>query len=156
MPEKKNKVVATNKKAYFNFYLDQTWECGIALKGGEVKSIRAGEVNFKDSFARIEDDEMYLYSLHINPYPQASYLNDEPDRVRKLLLHAKEIQKIKALVQEKNLALVPTKIYFSKRGMVKLEIAVGRGKKLYDKRDTSKKREIDRGLKRRMMGQKGK
>ncbi|MCK5580206.1 MAG: SsrA-binding protein SmpB [Candidatus Omnitrophica bacterium] len=143
-----SKTVATNKKAYRNFHLSQTWECGIALAGGEVKSIRAGEVNFKDSFARIDDGEVFLYSLHINPYPQASYMNDDPDRVRKLLLHKKEIKKIKAVVAEKNLTLVPTKIYFNSRGLVKLEIALGKGKKLFDKREDIKKRDTDRALRR--------
>lgn len=142
-----SKPVATNKKAYHNYFLSQTWECGIALTGGEVKSIRAGEVNFADSFARTEGDEIFLYNLHINPYAQASYLNDDPIRTRKLLLHKKEILKIRSLIQEKRLILIPTKIYFNARGLVKVEIALGRGKKLYDKREDIKKRDIDRELK---------
>jgi len=142
------KVIATNKKAYHNYFLAQNWECGIALTGGEVKSIRNGEVNFADSFARADEGEMYLYNLHINPYTQASYLNDEPARKRKLLLHKKEILKISSMINEKAMLLVPTKIYFNKKGFVKVEIALGKGKKVYDKREDIKKRDIDRDIKR--------
>ena len=140
------KWVATNKKAYHHFALSQTFECGIVLNGAEVKSVRAGEVNFKDSFARIEEEELYLYNLHIDPYLQASFLNVEPDRRRKLLLHKKEIKKLAGLKTQKHLALVPTKIYLNDRGFVKIEIALGKGKKLYDKRESIKKRTIDREL----------
>ena len=139
-------VIATNKKAYRDYFFSDKWECGIELKGGEVKSIRAGHVNFKDTFARIDENEIFLYSLHIEPYKQASYMNDEPDRVRKLLLHRREIKKINGIVAQQNLALVPTRIYFNSRGFVKIEIALGKGKKLYDKRETIKRRNIDRDL----------
>ncbi len=139
---------ATNKKAYRNYELTDKWEGGIVLNGGEVKSVRAGEVNFKDSFARIEEGEVYLYNLHINPYTQASYLNDEPDRRRKLLLHRKEIARIDALIKQKSLNLVPTKLYMNARGLVKVEIALGKGKRLYDKREDIKDRALDRALKR--------
>ena len=139
-------AIATNKKAYRDFFFSDKWECGIELKGGEVKSIRAGKVNFKDTFARIDENEIFLYNLHIDPYVQASHMNDEPDRVRKLLLHRREIKKINRIIAQQNLALVPTKIYFNKRGFVKIEIALGKGKKLYDKRETIKKRNIDRDL----------
>ena len=142
------KTIATNRKAYHNYHLEGTWECGIALKGGEVKSIRAGFVNFKDSFARIEDDEVHLYNLHIDPYREASFMNEEPDRVRKLLLHKREIAKMSTKVNERGFVLVPTKIYFNNRGFVKVELAIGRGKKLYDKREDVKKRSIDMALKR--------
>lgn len=141
-----SRAIATNKKAYRDFFFSDKWECGIELKGGEVKSIRAGGVNFKDTFARIDENEIFLYNLHVEPYAQASYLNEEPDRVRKLLLHRREIKKINRIVAQQNLALVPTKIYFNKRGFVKIEIALGKGKKLYDKRETIKKRNIDRDL----------
>jgi SsrA-binding protein len=146
--------VATNKKAYHNFFLTEKWECGIALNGGEVKSIRAGEVNFKDSYARFEQEEIFLYNLHINPYLQA-VTTSEPDRPRKLLLHKREIKRIKAHAQEKHLALVPTKIYFNARGYVKIEIALGQGKKNYDKRETMKKRDIDQSLKRTLKTRRG-
>ena len=142
------KPVATNKKAYHNFHLSQNWECGIALQGGEVKSIRAGEVNFADSYARVEGEEIYLYNLQINPYLQASYMNQDPDRKRKLLLHKKEIERIIGFVAQRGYILIPTKIYFNKRGFVKLELALGKGKKAYDKREDIKKRDIDRELKR--------
>jgi SsrA-binding protein len=143
-------VIATNKKAYRDFFFSDKWECGVELKGGEVKSIRAGHVNFKDTFARADKGEILLYSLHIEPYKQASHMNDEPDRVRKLLLHKREIRKIEGIVAQKNLALVPTRVYFNKRGLVKIEIALGKGKKLIDKRDAIQKRDIDRDLDRAM------
>ena len=120
-------VVATNKKAFRDYFFSEKWECGIELKGGEVKSIRAGNVNFTDTFARVEGNEAFLYNLHIEPYRQASYLNEEPGRVRKLLLHKREIQKIHGIIAQKGLALIPTKIY---------------------KRETIKKRDIDRDLRR--------
>ena len=123
------------------------------LAGAEVKSIRANNVNFKDSFARIEADEVYLYNLHIEPYLQASYLNEDPDRKRKLLLHKKEIKKLAGLLSQRHLALIPTKLFFNSHGFVKVELALGKGKKLYDKREAIKKRtiarEIDRAVKRR-------
>jgi len=139
-------TIATNKKAYRDYFFSDKWECGIELKGGEVKSIRAGGVNFKDTFARIDENEVFLYSLHIDQYKQASYLNDEPDRPRKLLLHRREIKKINGIITQKNLVLVPTKVYFNNRGFIKVEIALGKGKKLYDKRVTIQKRNIDRDL----------
>ena len=147
-------AIATNKKAYRDYFFSDKWECGIELKGGEVKSIRAGGVNFKDTFARIDESEIFLYNLHIEPYAQASYMNDEPDRARKLLFHRREIKKINGIIAQQNLALVPTKIYFNKRGFVKIEIALGKGKKLYDKRETIKKRNIDRDLGRAMKSRK--
>ena len=142
------KDIATNKKAFRDFFFTETWECGLALTGGEVKSIRAGEVNFADSFAAVQKGEIYLYNLHIAPYAQASYLNTDPDRPRKLLLHKKEIEKVVGLATQKNLALIPTKLYFNNRGFVKVALALGRGKKLYDKREDIKKRDIERELKR--------
>ena len=140
------KTIATNKKAYRNYFIQDTWECGIELKGGEVKSLRAGKVNFKDSFARIEESQVYLYSFHILPYEQASYMNTEPDRKRRLLLHKREIKKIYSTVTIKQMTLIPTKIYFNNRGLVKIEIGLGKGKKMYDKRETIKKRAIERSI----------
>lgn len=142
------KPIATNKKAYHNFFLKDKWECGIVLSGGEVKSLRAGLVSFKNSFARIDEGEMYLYDLHITPYKEASYLQEEPDRRRKLLLHKKEINRIYGKLRQQGLTLIPTKIYFNARGLAKVEIALGQGKKQYDKREVRKKRAIDMGLKR--------
>ena len=141
-------TIATNKKAYRDYFFSDKWECGIELKGGEVKSIRAGHVNFKDTFARVDENEVFLYKLHIEPYKQASHMNEEPDRVRKLLLHKREIKKIHGIIQQQNVTLIPTKIYFNNRGLVKVEIALAKGKKHYDKRDTIKKRDVDRELRR--------
>lgn len=143
-------AIATNKKAFRDYFLSNQIECGIELQGSEVKSLRAGEVNFKDSFARIEGNEVYLYSLYIAPYLQASYLNIDPERKRRLLMHKKEIKRLGSTVAEKNLTLVPTKIYFNKRGLIKVEIALGKGKKMYDKRETIKKKDINRELQRVM------
>jgi SsrA-binding protein len=143
-------AIATNKKAYRDYFLSDFRECGIALAGGEVKSVRAGHVNFTDAFALITKGEVFLYNLRIDPYAQASYLNTPPERSRKLLLHKKEISKLAGQTTSKGVVLVPTKIYFNKRGIVKVEIAIGKGKKSYDKRETIKKREVDQDLRRRM------
>lgn len=143
-----SKPVATNKKAYRDYFFLQTWECGVALKGGEVKSLREANVSFTDSFARIEGEEVWLYNVHITPYLEASYLNEDPDRKRKLLLHKKEINKILGLVAQKNLTLIPTKIYFNKSGFAKVELALAKGKRQFDKREAIKKRDIDRELRR--------
>jgi SsrA-binding protein len=137
-----------NRKARFNYTLGQSWECGLMLQGSEVKSVRAGHVNFKDTFARVEKGEAFLYNLHIDPYQEASYMNPEPDRVRKLLLHKTEIKKMGIQVVERGKVLVPTKLYINNRGLVKVEIAVGTGKKLFDKREGIKKRDTERSLRR--------
>ena len=143
-----SKPIATNRKAYRDFAFTETWECGIALNGGEVKSIRQGGVNFKDSYARVEKKEIFLHNLHIDPYAHAGIQSLDPVRKRKLLLHKREIRKLIELAAQKRLILVPTKLYFNKGGFVKLELAAGRGKKLYDKREDIKRRDIDRSLKR--------
>lgn len=143
-------VIATNKKAFRDYYFTGTWECGIALSGSEVKSIREGNVNFKDSYALAKNEEIFLYNLHIEPYRQASYLNVESQRPRKLLLHKKEIRKILGYVTQRHVALIPTKLYFNNRGFVKVEIAIGTGKKQYDKRESIKKKDIQRDLSRRL------
>lgn len=143
-----SKAIATNKKAFRDFFLYDRWECGILLNGGEVKSLRAAEVSFTDAFARVEGPAVILYNLYITPYLQASYLNTEPARPRTLLLHKKEVEKISDLVTQKKLALIPTKIYFNKRGLAKVEIALGKGKKFFDKREDIKKRDTDREMKR--------
>jgi len=138
--------ISTNRKAFRDFHFEDRWECGIELKGGEVKSMRLGNVNFKDSFARVDGEEVFLYNLHIPPYAQASFMNEDPDRPRKLLLHKKEIKKILGLTTQKGLTLIPTKIYFNKRGFLKVELALGKGKKIYDKRDDIKKRETQKQI----------
>ncbi len=142
------KLLASNKKAFRDYHLLEHWECGIALTGSEVKSLRGGGVNFKDSFARMDGEEIFLYNLFINPYSQAGSNQPESDRARKLLLHKREIGKIIGQVTQKGLTLIPTKIYFNKRGFAKVEIALGKPKKLYDKRDDIKKRDLDREIKR--------
>ena len=146
-------TIATNKKAYHNYHLLDKWECGIALNGGEVKSLRAGGASFTDAFAHIEKGELYLYNLYIDPYEQSSYLNEEPARPRKLLVHEKELQRINGALAGKGLTLIPTKIYFNNRGWAKVEVALGQGKKTYDKREDIKKREnkreVDRAVKQR-------
>ena len=141
------KVVATNKKAFKDYSFEETLEAGISLTGTEVKSARAGQINFKDSFARVKDWEVYLYNLHISPYEQGNRYNVEPDRTRKLLLHRKQIDRLFGKIQEKGLTLIPTKLYF-KGGRLKVELALGRGKKLYDKREDIKKAQVKRDLQR--------
>jgi SsrA-binding protein len=138
--------IATNKKAYHNFFLTDRWECGIELKGSEVKSVRSGEVNFKDSYVTVDAGEVWLYNLYIAPYLQASYWNVDPDRPRKLLLHQREIKRLMGLLTQSKFTCVPTKIYFTARGLAKLEIALGTGKKLYDKRADIKDRDIKREM----------
>ena len=138
-----DKVVATNREAYHNFHIMETVECGIALTGTEVKSVREGRCNLKDSYGQIRQGEAWLLNAHISPYSHGNRENHEPTRTRKLLLHKKEIDKLQGKAQEKGLTLVPTKMYL-KNGRVKIELAVAKGKKLYDKRETEKRREADR------------
>ena len=138
-----DRVVATNREAYHNFHILETHECGIALTGTEVKSIREGRCNLKDGYAQIRGSEAWLLNVHISPYSHGNRDNHEPTRSRKLLLHRAEIDKLAGKVQEKGLTLVPTKMYL-KNGRVKLEIGIAKGKKLYDKRETERKREADR------------
>ncbi|MFY9402485.1 MAG: SsrA-binding protein SmpB [Candidatus Omnitrophota bacterium] len=138
-----NKVVASNHKAYRDYLILETIECGIELKGSEVKSIRQGKINLNDSFARVEGSEVTLYNTHISPYLQASYFNVEPTRERKLLLHKRQIVKLAGKLTQRGLTLVPLKVYFNARGFVKIELGLGRGKKLYDRREDIKRRESE-------------
>lgn len=142
------KIISTNKKAYRDYNILESTECGIELQGSEVKSIRAGKINLNDSFARVEKGELLLYNTHISPYEQASYLNADPIRKRKLLLHKKQIEKLSADVSQKGTTIVPLKVYFNERGFVKVEIALCKGKKVYDKREDIKRRESDLALRR--------
>jgi SsrA-binding protein len=137
------KTVATNREAYFNYYIVETYECGVALTGTEVKSIREGRCNLKDSYGLIRAGEAWLLNAHISPYSHGHRDNHDPTRTRKLLLHKSEIEKLAGKAQEKGLTLVPTKMYF-KNGRIKIELGVAKGKKLYDKRETERKREADR------------
>jgi len=142
------KIIATNRKAYRDYAILESIECGIELKGSEVKSARAGKVNLNDSFARVEGNEVILYNTHISPYEEASYLNVEPTRLRKLLLHKKQIRKLNSQLTQKGLTLIPLKAYFNDRGFAKIELALCKGKKLYDKREDIKRREMDLEMRR--------
>jgi len=142
------KIVVTNRKALRDYAVLETLECGIELKGSEVKSLRAGKVSLNDSFARIEKDEVILYNTHISPYEQASYLNVEPTRLRKLLLHKNQIRKLIGQVVQKGFTLIPLKVYFSDRGFAKIELALCKGKRLYDRREDIKRREADLDVRR--------
>jgi SsrA-binding protein len=150
MAEAAFKVVAQNKKARHEFFIEQTIEAGVVLSGTEVKSIRLGKVNLKDSYAMIDNGEVFVIGMHISPYEQGNMFNMEPMRDRKLLMHKSEINKLIGYTQQKGLALVPTRLYF-KHGRVKIEVGVAKGKKLYDKRsdiaNKDAKREIDRKMK---------
>jgi len=145
-----SKIIATNRKAYRDYSVIESIECGIELKGSEVKSIRAGKINLEDSFARIEPQGAMLYHVRIAPYEEASYLNVEPTRTRQLLLHKKQITKLGAQMAQRGFALVPLKVYFNERGFAKIELALCKGKKLYDRRQDLKKRESDLAIRRAM------
>lgn len=133
------KLIANNKKAYHDYFIEENYEAGIALHGTEVKSMRQGKCSIKESFIRIENGEVYVYGMHISPYEKGNIFNKDPLRVKKLLLHRYEINKLAGKVAEKGLTLVPLQVYF-KEGRVKVEIGLARGKKLYDKRqDIAKK-----------------
>lgn len=147
--ESGRKVLADNRKARHDFEILDSMECGIELCGTEVKSIRNGQVNLKDSHARIEDGEIYLYNVHISPYDHGNRFNHDPVRKRRLLLHKKEIQKLKSKIQEKGLTLIPLKLYFkSNSNWVKVDLGVCKGKRLYDKRQDISKRDNQRQLER--------
>lgn len=143
------KAIATNSKAGRDYLIVDSLEAGIVLKGSEIKSIREGNVNIRDSYARIENGEVFLFNAHISHYQQASYQNVEPERVRKLLLHRRQINKLLGQVSQRGLTLIPLKLYF-KDGLVKVELALGKGKQLYDKRQDIKRRESDLQMRRAM------
>ena len=148
--EKGSRLIANNKKAYHDYFIEETYEAGIALHGTEVKSLRMGKCSIKESFVRIENEEVYIYGMHISPYEKGNIFNRDPLRVKKLLLHKSEIRKMKGKIAEKGYTLVPVKVYFN-RSLVKVEIGLAKGKKLYDKRqDIAKKdqrREAERDFK---------
>lgn len=141
-----DKVVARNRKARYDFHILKTWEAGIVLKGTEVKSLRLGKVTIKDSYARVENGEVVLYNLHISEYKNKGYSDHNPTRSRKLLLHKREIRKLKGSVEEKGLTLIPLQVYFI-RGKAKIELALAKGKKTYDKRKDIARRDSDREVK---------
>jgi SsrA-binding protein len=144
------KLVANNKKAYHDYFIEEKYECGIALHGTEVKSLRMGKCSIKEAFIRIENGEVFIYGMHVSPYEKGNIFNKDPLRVRKLLMHKQEINKLLGKIKEKGYTLVPLQVYFS-NGKAKVEIGLARGKKLYDKRDDIAKkdarREVERSFK---------
>lgn len=152
MPKGEGKIIAQNKKAKHDYFIEETYEAGMVLQGTEIKAIRRGRVNLKDSYAQVRQGEMYVFNMHISPYEEGNRFNHEPLRERKLLLHKKQILKLLGTAKEKGVTLVPLKLYL-KDGYAKLLIGIGRGKKNYDKRQTLKqqdaKRQIERALKSR-------
>lgn len=143
------KVIASNRKARHEFEILETFEAGLVLRGPEVKSLRDGNMSFQDCYARVEGSEVWLHNLHINPYEPATHANEEPMRARKLLLHRKEIRKLVGKVEERGLTMVPLSIYF-RGGFAKVELALARGRKLYDKREKLKKQTQEREARRAM------
>lgn len=138
------KTIAVNKPARFNYEVLETFEAGLVLQGSEVKSIREGRISLKESYADIRDGEIVLVDCHIQPYEAANRWNHEPRRVRKLLLHRREIRRLTGKVQEKGLTLIPLRVTLNDKGLVKIEIALGKGKKLHDKKEAIKERDLDR------------
>ncbi len=136
-------MVATNRKAYHDYHVGETYEAGIALTGTEIKSVRQGMVSLRDSFARVENGEVFLYNMNVSPYDAGNRFNHEPRRTRKLLLHKSEIRKLATKTQEKGFTLIPLKVYL-KGGRAKVELALAKGKRLYDKREDIKKRDVMR------------
>ena len=150
MAKKERKLVANNKKAYHDFFVEETYEAGIVLTGTEIKSVRQGRVSIKESYAKIEKGELILYGMNISPYEQGNRYNVDHVRPRKLLLHKQEIRKLIGYTTMKGLTLVPLKMYINEEGRAKVEIAVARGKKNYDKRDDIAKRDAKRDMDRKM------
>ncbi len=148
--EKSEKAVATNRKAYHDYFIEEKFEAGIMLQGTEVKSLRDGRVNLQDSYASVKGAEVFLHHCHISPYSHGNIMNHEPLRTRKLLLHRKEINKLLGKTQQQGLTLIPLRIYFSKRGLAKVELGLAKGKKLHDRRETIKTREASREVERAM------
>jgi len=149
LDEKQFKTIVKNKKAYHDYFVDESLEAGIELVGTEVKSLRQGGVNLKDAWCDIKNGEIFVKSMHISPYEKGNIFNKDPTRPRKLLLHRREIAKLAALVSQKGVALIPLSLYF-KGSKVKAQVGVCRGKKLYDKRDTLAKKDATRDIERAM------
>jgi SsrA-binding protein len=144
------KAVVTNRKAYHDYFIDEKFEAGIMLQGTEVKSLREGRVNLQDSYASVKGDEVFLHHCHISPYSHGNIMNHEPLRTRKLLLHRKEIDKLLGKTKLQGLTLIPLRIYFSKRGIAKVELGLAKGKKQHDRRESIKTREASREVERTM------
>ena len=145
------KVLCQNKKAFHQYFIEETFEAGIALQGTEVKSLREGQANLKDSYVQIKDEEAFLHNTHISPYPYGHQFNHDPERTRKLLLHKREIRRLFGKAQQRGYTLVPLKIYL-KDGKIKIAIGLAKGKTLYDKRETLKKRSADREMEKALKG----
>ncbi len=143
---RQKKIIANNKKARHDYFIDEINDAGIVLTGTEIKSIRQGKINLKESFAKIENAEVVIYQMHISPYEQGNRYNVDPVRPRKLLLHKQEIRKLIGYTTQKGLTLVPLSVYIDERGRAKMSLAVARGKKLYDKRQDIAKRDSDRQM----------
>ncbi|MFQ3582372.1 MAG: SsrA-binding protein SmpB [Chloracidobacterium sp.] len=137
------KMIASNREAYFDYFILDTYEAGLELVGTEVKALREGRINLKDAYVSIRDGEAWLLDAHISPYSHGNRYNHDPRRTRRLLLHKREIAKLAAATQERGLTVVPTKLYF-KRGRAKVEVAIAKGKKTYDKRETERRRDLER------------
>ncbi len=150
MPKKQRKLVAGNKKARHDYFIEDTYEAGIALTGTEIKSVRQGKVSLKESYAKIEKGEVFIYGMNISPYEQGNRFNVDPLRPRKLLLHKQEIRKLIGYITVKGMTIVPLSMYINEDGRAKVELAAARGKKLYDKRETIAKRDAARDIDRRM------
>ncbi len=148
MAKENVKLIANNKKAYHDYFVIETYEAGISLAGTEVKSLRAGNCSIKEAFVRIENNEVYIYNMHINPYEKGNIFNKDPRRTRKLLLHKHEIRKLIGKIKEKGFTIIPLKIYFS-GSYVKVEIGLCKGKKLYDKRQDIAKKDMRRDAERK-------
>jgi len=144
------KAVGTNRKAYHDYFIEEKFEAGIMLQGTEVKSLREGRVNLQDSYASVKGDEIFLHHCHISPYSHGNIMNHEPLRTRKLLLHRKEIDKLLGKTKQQGLTLIPLRIYFSKRGLAKVELGLAKGKKQHDRRESIKTREASREVERAM------
>ena len=149
MKEKSGNLSIKNRTAYHEYFIEDTMEAGISLAGTEVKSIRQGKANLKDSYATIRNGEVFICGMHISPYEQGNIFNKDPLRDRKLLLHRSEINKLSGLISQKGFTLVPVKLYF-KNGKIKLELGIGKGKKLYDKRQDLVKKDANREMERRL------
>ena len=148
-----DRIIAVNRKARFEYHIEESFEAGIVLNGAEVKSLREGKGSLSDAYARVVKEEVWLHNLHITPYesanlPKGSSIKQDPKRPRKLLLHKNEIKKLIGKTEQKGYTLIPVKLYFSKRGLVKVEIALGKGKKLFDKREAIAEKDAERQLQR--------
>ena len=144
--EKQSRDLIVNRKARHDYHIIETYEAGIALAGTEVKSLRAGKGNIKDSYAQVQNGEIFIYNMHISPYEKGNIFNKDPLRTRKLLMHKKQINRLYGMVKEKGVTLIPLRVYLNERGLVKVELAVAKGKTLYDRREDIKKRDANREM----------